>query len=84
MKKLFVAVAVLAVPIFIATGAWALTVNDQEGVAGTYYGGILTDITSGSPVQDLTYAHDINPPRVCRTFMSEYDIVAHLEMRSEA
>jgi len=67
MKKLFVAVAVLAVPIFIATGAWALTVNDQEGVAGAYYGGTLTKIVSGSPVlnpiyvQDPTYAHDINP-----------------------
>jgi len=70
MKKLFVAVAVLAVPIFIATGVWALSVNDQEGVPGAYYGGILTTVThpldnDGNPTTVITpnnnYAHDVNP-----------------------
>jgi hypothetical protein len=59
MRKLWTVAIVLVVPIFISTGAWAFTVDDTEGAAGAYYGGIAT--AGIPPVPDPTYAHDIVP-----------------------
>jgi hypothetical protein len=60
MKKLYLWVAILVVPLFLATGAWALVVDDEQGVPGAYYGGVWT--TVGPPVtQNPAYAFDTAP-----------------------
>ncbi len=56
MKKLLAIVMALAAPVFISTGAWALSVTDTEASGNYYAGGTYHDST-GTP----SYTHDINP-----------------------
>ena len=62
MKRLLAAVMVLVVPILISTGGWALTVDDRQGVAGAYYGGIYNSNPIGGPhTTNPSYAYDTIP-----------------------